>query len=158
MSARLVSLKPFRYASFMAVSISRVRLSGCGFAVPIVSQLTNSKPVSPCCQSPPRANLCLTIMPPPSIRLARSQIALSSCSRAFGDAAARGPVPFCHLRLEEEGKDLVDKIIARALSHFGFQTTSRHSQTNISATHAVRYPPLAVVDPDWRHRLLGRPF
>src|ERR1700739_2420340 len=33
MSARLVSLKPFRYASFMAVSISRVRLSGCGLRI-----------------------------------------------------------------------------------------------------------------------------
>jgi hypothetical protein len=30
-------------------------------------------------------------MPPPSIRLAPSQIALSSCSRVFGDAAAKVP-------------------------------------------------------------------
>src|SRR5258708_11078077 len=47
MSARLVSRKPRAYASFVAVSISRVRLSGC--AVPIfsdseeVSYLTNSE-------------------------------------------------------------------------------------------------------------------
>src|SRR6267378_6999888 len=31
-------------------------------------------------------------------------------------------------------------------------------QVNVSATHAARYPQLAVVDPDWLHRLLGRPF
>src|SRR5882762_11890475 len=56
MSARLVSRKPSPYASFVAVSISRVRLSGCAVCIfsdsKEVSYLTNldHKPKRPCCQ------------------------------------------------------------------------------------------------------------
>src|SRR6266403_3277784 len=58
MSARLVSRKPRPYASFVAVSISRVRLSGCAVRIfsdsKEVSYLTNlnHKPKRPCCQPP----------------------------------------------------------------------------------------------------------
>src|SRR5258706_15316008 len=56
MSARLVSRKPRPYASFVAVSVSRVRLSGCAVRIfsdsKEVSYLTNSdhKPLRSCCQ------------------------------------------------------------------------------------------------------------
>src|SRR5437016_7052457 len=59
MSARLVSRKPRPYASFVAVSISRVRLSGCAvriFSDPeeLVIQLTHTiNPMRPCCQLAP---------------------------------------------------------------------------------------------------------
>src|SRR6266566_6709722 len=59
MSARLVSRKPRPYASFVAVSISRVRLSGCAvriFSDPeeLVIQLTHTiNPMRPCCQPAP---------------------------------------------------------------------------------------------------------
>src|SRR5260370_40747577 len=57
MSARLVSRKPRRYASFVAVSISRVRLSGCAVRIfsdsELVIYLTQSvNPMRPCCQPP----------------------------------------------------------------------------------------------------------
>src|SRR5258705_5272030 len=58
MSARLVSRKPRPYASFVAVSISRVRLSGCAVCIfsdsKEVSYSTNldHKPMRPCCQPP----------------------------------------------------------------------------------------------------------
>src|ERR1700737_1958276 len=38
------------------------------------------------------------------------------------------------------------------------QMVSTVAWVNVSATHAVRFPQLAVVDPDWLHRPLGRPF
>src|SRR3984957_13402693 len=58
MSARLVSRKPRPYASFVAVSISRVRLSGCAVRMfsdsELVSYLTNSdhKPDAPVLSTP----------------------------------------------------------------------------------------------------------
>src|SRR5712664_1086427 len=57
MSARLVSRKPRPYASFVAVSISRVRLSGCAVRIfsdsELVIKLTQSvNPMRPCCQPP----------------------------------------------------------------------------------------------------------
>src|SRR5260370_19562147 len=62
MSARLVSRKPRPYASFVAVSISRVRLSGCAVRIfsgseELVIQLTQTiNPMHPCCQPPRHAN------------------------------------------------------------------------------------------------------
>src|SRR5258708_29362062 len=41
MSARLLSLKPSLYASFIAVSTSLVRLSVCVFPIFLLSELTN---------------------------------------------------------------------------------------------------------------------
>src|ERR1700674_3417190 len=58
MSARLVSRKPRPYASFVAVSISRVRLSGCAVRIfsdsEDVSHLTNldHKPDAPVLSTP----------------------------------------------------------------------------------------------------------
>src|SRR5713101_5149818 len=58
MSARLVSRKPRPYASFVAVSISRIRLSGCAVRIFVrlgaVSYLTNSyrKPDAPVLSTP----------------------------------------------------------------------------------------------------------
>jgi hypothetical protein len=58
MSARLVSRKPRPYASFVAVSISRVRLSGCAVRIfsdseELVIYLTQTiHPMRPCCQPP----------------------------------------------------------------------------------------------------------
>src|SRR5260370_24068637 len=60
MSARLVPRKPRPYASFVAFSISRVRLSGCAVRIfsdsEEVSYLTNSecKPDAPVLSTPPR--------------------------------------------------------------------------------------------------------
>src|ERR1700691_819269 len=58
MSARLVSRKPRPYASLGAVSISRVRLSGCAVCIfadseELVIYLTQIiTPMRPCCQPP----------------------------------------------------------------------------------------------------------
>src|SRR5229473_8275458 len=63
MSARLVSRKPRPYASFVAVSISRVRLSGCAVRIfsdseGLVIYLTHTiNPMRPCCQPPRHVNL-----------------------------------------------------------------------------------------------------
>src|SRR5882724_9179590 len=108
MSARLVSLKPFRYASFMAVSISRVRLSGCGLPLLILSQLANFKLVSPvlsiptACQFVPDAHHAAsvdTLGPEPdrslvmlqSIWGCRSQVPTHETSRMIAGETALSP-------------------------------------------------------------------
>src|ERR1700730_11739778 len=78
MSARLVSRKPRLYASFVAVSISRVRLSGCAVLIfsrlGRVSYLTNldHKPDAPALSTPATRQF--------GLGLARRQFALPGIS------------------------------------------------------------------------------
>src|SRR5215471_20198171 len=79
MSARLVSLKPRLYASFMAVSISRVRLSASAFPIyrGLLSQSTNchAKPARMFCQ--PR-NIQMSVSMEPFLDLVPPQYVSSS--------------------------------------------------------------------------------